>query len=256
MRVTQVKHGEQHQGSTTLQLGAGPRKAKNVNKPQLGHLEAAGVGPKAVLAEFKVSADAVLPPGTPIIARHFVPGQYVDARGTSQGKGFQGVMKRWNFGGQGASHGVSRTHRALGSTGQGTNPARVFKGKKMPGRMGGRNVTVQGLQVYKIDLKRDLVYIKGAVPGTAGTYVRLADSIKAAPPSPVPYPTFHITPEVQAQRDAWASGEFLAPAAAEAARVAGSLPKGYKHEPAFELVMEAPEMDPFSIAANAGGVEV
>ncbi len=183
-------------GYTSVQLGAGEKKLKNTSQPERGHLDRwidgdGSAAPKRKLWEFRVTPDALLHPGTPILAQHFVPGQLVDVCGTSKGKGFQGVMKRWNFKGQGASHGVSITHRSLGSTGQNTSPGRVFKGKKMPGRMGGERVTVQNLWLYKIDTERNLLYIKGQVPGNKGAYLRVTDAVKGARfPAPPPVPTF------------------------------------------------------------------
>ena len=149
VQVLQVKTPDVH-GYRALQLGAGERKPKRVTKPLQGHFRAANVDFKEKLAEFRVTEDAMLPVGTRLNARHFVPGQYVDVTGTSIGKGFQGGMKRWGFSGQPASHGVSKTHRSLGSTGQCQDPGKVWPGKKMPGRMGGKRVTTQALLVYKV----------------------------------------------------------------------------------------------------------
>lgn len=143
------------------------------------------------LSEFRVSEDAILPLGTKIEASHFVPGQLVDVCGTSKGKGFQGAMKRWNFKGGSASHGNSLAHRALGATGQCQDPGRVFKNKKMPGRMGGDRKTVQNLFLLKIDTERQLLYVKGAVPGSNGSFVRISDAVKGPfYPSPPPFPTY------------------------------------------------------------------
>jgi large subunit ribosomal protein L3 len=153
-----------------------------------GHFAKAKVTPKARLAEFRVSEDALLEPGTALTVDHFVIGQYVDVCGTSIGKGFAGAMKRWGFKGLRASHGVSVAHRSHGSTGNRQDPGRVFKGKKMAGHMGNRRVTVQNLEVVGIDPERGLLLVKGAVPGNRGGYVRVTDAIKRALPQDAPYP--------------------------------------------------------------------
>ncbi|GAB9473936.1 hypothetical protein Gpo141_00011080 [Globisporangium polare] len=188
-QVTQVKTADRH-GFNAIQLGVGLRKARNVTKPVLGHLAKAGVPPKRQLQEFQVSEDALLPLGTTLSALHFTPGQFVDVCGTSKGKGFQGVMKRHNFAGQPASHGNSKTQRHMGSTGQCQDPGKVFKGKKMPGRMGGERVTRDNLWVVKVDAERNLVYVKGTVPGSNGGIVRVTDARKKKPTAPLHYPTF------------------------------------------------------------------
>jgi len=188
--VVQVKT-EAENGYTALQLGVSEAKVKNVTKPLDFHFRKAGVAPKRKLGEFRVKPDGVLPVGTAIHAAHFVPGQLVDVCGITKGKGFQGAMKRHNFSGQRATHGVSKTHRAIGSTGQCQGPGRVFKGKKMPGRMGSNKVTMQNLEVYKIDNARNLVYVRGHVPGVAGGFVRIQDAVKGPKfPSDPPFPTF------------------------------------------------------------------
>jgi large subunit ribosomal protein L3 len=175
-------------GYTAVQLGMGRAKAKNVSKPMRGHFAKARVTPKARLAEFRVSEDALLEPGTALTVGHFVLGQYVDVCGTSIGKGFAGAMKRWGFKGLRASHGVSVSHRSHGSTGQRQDPGKVFKGKKMAGHMGDRRVTVQNLEVVGIDHERGLLLVKGAVPGARGGYVRVTDAVKRALPQEAPYP--------------------------------------------------------------------
>src|SRR3954453_12411428 len=156
---------EESDGYTAVQLGAGTAKVKNVTKPQRGHFAKAKVEPKARLAEFRVSEDALVEIGAEITAAHFVSGQYVDVTGTSIGKGFAGGMKRHNFGGLRASHGVSVSHRSLGSTGQRQDPGKTFKNKKMAGQMGNERVTTQSLEVIAADSERGLILIKGAVPG-------------------------------------------------------------------------------------------
>ena len=175
-------------GYAAVQLGIGRAKAKRVTKPMRGHFAKAKVTPKAKLAEFRVSEDALLEPGTALGVGHFVIGQYVDVCGTSIGKGFAGAMKRWGFRGLRASHGVSVSHRSHGSTGQCQDPGKVFKGKKMAGHMGDRRVTVQNLEVIGIDPERGLILVKGAVPGARGGYVRVTDAVKRALPQEAPYP--------------------------------------------------------------------
>lgn len=189
-QITQVKD-ESRNGYTSLQLGVGEAKEKNVAKPQLHHMRAAGVPVKREMGEFRVTPDALIPAGTTLSARHFVPGQMVDVTGTSKGKGFQGGMKRHNFAGQPASHGNSVSHRALGSTGCRQDPGKVWKGKKMPGHMGVDRITVMNLKVFKIDPARNLVFIHGQVPGNNGGFVRIRDALKGAKfPTPPPFPTF------------------------------------------------------------------
>ena len=175
-------------GYTALQLGSGKAKVKNVTKPMRGHFSKAKVEPKKQLVEFRVSKDAILNVGDEITADHFVPGQYVDAVGTSIGKGFAGVMKRHNFSGLRASHGVSLTHRSGGSTGQCQDPGKVFKGKKMAGQMGDAQVTIQNLKVVSTDQNRGLILVQGAVPGCKGSRVLLKDAVKMLPFKDVPYP--------------------------------------------------------------------
>jgi len=175
-------------GYTALQLGVGGVKIKNVTKPQRGHFAKAKVEPKARLAEFRVSEDAVLPIGAEITAEHFVPGQFVDVVGISIGKGFAGAMKRHNFGGLSASHGVSISHRSHGSTGQRQSPGKTFKNKKMAGHLGAARVTTQSLQVISADASRGTLMIKGSVPGSAGGYVIVKDAVKRKAPNELPFP--------------------------------------------------------------------
>ncbi|GAN02391.1 50S ribosomal protein L3-2, chloroplastic-like [Mucor ambiguus] len=175
--VTDVRTEEKH-GYTALQVGCSPKKEKNVPKPMIEHFKSLGVGLREKLYEFKVTKDAVLPIGTELTAEHFVTGQYVDVTAPSIGKGFAGVMKRWNFKGLPASHGVSLTHRSGGSTGQRKWPSKVFKGKKMAGRLGGESVTVQSLKVIKVDPELNLVYVKGSVPGFDDQFVKIKDAVK------------------------------------------------------------------------------
>jgi large subunit ribosomal protein L3 len=179
---------EERDGYTAVQLGVGTAKVKNVTKPMRGHFAKAKVEPKRKLTEFRVSPDALLEVGSELTADHFVPGQYVDVVGTSIGKGFAGVMKRHNFGGLRASHGVSISHRSHGSTGQRQDPGKVFKGKKMAGHMGNRRVTVQNLKVVSTDADRGLILVHGAVPGAEGGFVLVRDAVKRKLPEGVPFP--------------------------------------------------------------------
>jgi large subunit ribosomal protein L3 len=175
-------------GYAALQLGSGAAKVKNVSQPQRGHFAKAKVEPKQKLAEFRVSEDALVPVGAELSAAHFVPGQYVDVTGTSIGKGFAGGMKRHNFGGLRASHGVSISHRSLGSTGQRQSPGKTFKNKKMAGHLGAERVTTQSLEVVAADGERGLLLIKGAVPGSKQGWVLVRDAKKRKAHDGLPFP--------------------------------------------------------------------
>jgi large subunit ribosomal protein L3 len=175
-------------GYTAVQLGAGAAKAKRTTKAMRGHYAAAKVEPKRKLVEFRVSPENLIEVGAELSAEHFVEGQKVDVSGTSIGKGFAGAMKRHNFGGLRATHGVSISHRSHGSTGQCQDPGRVFKGKKMAGHMGAARVTTQNLEVVRTDADRGLVFIKGAVPGSKGGWVTVKDAVKKKLPEGVPFP--------------------------------------------------------------------
>jgi large subunit ribosomal protein L3 len=175
-------------GYTALQLGAGTRKPSRLTKADRQNFAVAKVEPKRKLVEFRVTPENLIDVGAQITADHFVPGQFVDVTGTNQGKGFQGAMKRWNFGGLRATHGVSLSHRSLGSTGQRQDPGKVFKGKKMAGHMGDVNVTTQNLRVVKTDPERGLIMIRGAVPGAKGGWVLLRDAVKRSLPDAAPKP--------------------------------------------------------------------
>ncbi len=192
---------EDKHGYTALQLGAGAAKVKRMTKADRGHFAVAKVEPKRKLAEFRVSTDNMIEVGAEITADHFVAGQYVDATGVSIGKGFAGAMKRWNFGGLRASHGVSISHRAHGSTGHSQDPGKVFKGKKMAGQMGRERVTTQNLQIVSTDAERGLILVRGSVPGAKGGWVFLRDAIKRQLPDGVPFPGAFRAPE-GAQADA------------------------------------------------------
>src|SRR5436189_1710979 len=175
-------------GYVALQLGAGTRKVKNVSKAERGRFAVAKVEPKRTIAEFRVSDDAMIPVGAEITADHFLVGQYVDVTGTSIGKGFAGGMKRWNFGGLRASHGVSVSHRSIGSTGGRQDPGKVFKNKKMPGHMGVDRVTTLNLRVGQLDLDRGLILVEGAVPGAKGGWITVLDAVKKPLPKEAPKP--------------------------------------------------------------------
>ena len=186
-RVVSVRTRERD-GYWAVQLGVGTAKVKNVSKPQRGHFARAKVEPKARLAEFRISEDAVLAVGAEITAAHFVPGQRVDVTGISIGKGFAGAMKRHNFRGLRASHGVSISHRSHGSTGQRQSPGKTFKSKKMAGHLGAIRVTTQSLEVIAADAERGVLMIKGSVPGSPGGYVSITDAVKRRMPENLPFP--------------------------------------------------------------------
>ena len=204
---------EEKDGYTAVQLGAGTAKAKRTSQAMRGHFAAAKVEPKRKVAEFRVDADNLIAVGEEIIADHYYAGQYVDVAGTSIGKGFAGAMKRHNFGGLRATHGVSISHRSHGSTGQCQDPGKVFKGKKMAGHMGAARVTTQNLEVVKTDTARGLIMVKGAVPGSKGGWVTVKDAVKK------PFPENAILPAAlasAAREAAKAAEEAAAAAAAEA----------------------------------------
>jgi large subunit ribosomal protein L3 len=186
-QVVAVRTAEKD-GYTALQLGVGKAKVKNVGKPLRGHFAKAKIEPKRKLAEFRVPADKLLEVGAEIGADHFVAGQFVDVAGSTTGKGFQGVMKRWNFAGLEASHGVSVSHRSHGSTGQRQDPGRTFKGKKMAGHMGTARITTQNLKVVATDADKGLIMVRGSVPGQAGSFVFVSDAVKRKLPKEAPQP--------------------------------------------------------------------
>jgi large subunit ribosomal protein L3 len=187
LQVVAQRNADDH-GYTAVQLGAGNAKAKNTSKAMRGHFAVAKVEPKRKVAEFRVAPENMIEVGAEITANHYVEGQFVDVSGTSIGKGFAGAMKRHNFGGLRASHGVSISHRSHGSTGQCQGPGKVFKGKKMAGHMGAVRVTTQNLQVVKTDADRGLIMIKGAVPGSKGGWVTVKDAVKKPLVDNVPFP--------------------------------------------------------------------
>ncbi len=175
-------------GYTAVQLGIGKAKVKNVSRAERGHFALAKVEPKRKVAEFRVAPDALIPVGAEITADHFVPGQFVDVTGTTTGKGFAGGMKRWNFGGLRASHGVSISHRSLGSTGGRQDPGKTFKNKKMAGHLGVDRVTTQNLRVVRTDVENGLILVEGAVPGVKGGWIRVRDAVKRSLPKEAPRP--------------------------------------------------------------------
>ena len=187
LEVVSVRTKEKD-GYSAVQLGCGNVKAKNLSKPLKGHFAKANVEPKQKLAEFRVSEDCLLSVGDKLSVEHFVSGQFVDVCGTSIGKGFAGVMKRHNFAGLEASHGVSISHRSHGSTGQRQDPGKVFKGKKMAGHLGDERITVQNLKVVSVDASKGLIMVKGAVPGSENSWVYVTDAVKKPLASNLPMP--------------------------------------------------------------------
>lgn len=175
-------------GYNALQLGVGAAKAKNTSKAMRGHFAKAKVEPKRKLVEFRVDATALVEPGTELVASHFVPGQYIDVVGETKGKGFAGAMKRWNFAGLEATHGVSVSHRSHGSTGQRQDPGKTFKGKKMAGHLGQERVTQQNLEVVSVDDAEGFIVVLGAVPGAKNSYVLVSDSVKKGLDPKAPFP--------------------------------------------------------------------
>ncbi|MBW3098562.1 50S ribosomal protein L3 [Pseudohoeflea coraliihabitans] len=179
---------DEKNGYTAVQLGAGMAKVKNTSKALRGHFSVAKVEPKSKVVEFRVSTDNLIDVGAELTAEHFIAGQLVDVSGITQGKGFAGAMKRHNFGGLRATHGVSVSHRSHGSTGSNQDPGKVWKGKKMAGHMGQTKVTTQNLQVVSTDADRGLILVRGAVPGAKGSWIVVRDAIKSGVPADAPRP--------------------------------------------------------------------
>ena len=235
-------------GYTAVQLGAGVAKAKNVSKPARGHFGKAEVEPKAYVAEFRVTEDNLLEVGAEISAAHFVAGQLVDIQGKTQGKGFQGGMKRWGFAGLRATHGVSVSHRSLGSTGQRQDPGKVFKNKKMAGHMGDKNRTQQNLEIVRTDTDRGLLFVKGSVPGSKGTWLLVKDSVKVAlhPDAPKPAGLKELVAELVHEEAPAGMVEAAAvheiPALPSAEEVAAGVAEADAHG-AGEVNPDAPEGD-------------
>ena len=204
-------------GYVALQLGSGARRIKNVGKAERGHFAVAKVEPKRRVVEFRVPEDALIPVGAEITADHFVVGQFVDVTGTTIGKGFAGPMKRWNFGGLRASHGVSVSHRSIGSTGGRQDPGKTFKNKKMPGHLGTDRVTTLNLRVVQTDVERGLIMIEGAVPGHKGGWITVRDAVKRAAPKDLPKPGKFKAPAADAAPAKEATKEAAKAEAAPAA---------------------------------------
>lgn len=237
-------------GYVAVQLGAGEAKAKRVSAPMRGHFAKANVAPKRKIVEFRVSEDNLIPVGEEIIAAHYFAGQFVDIAGTSIGKGFAGAMKRHNFGGLRASHGVSISHRSHGSTGQCQDPGKVFKGKKMAGHMGAVRVTTQNLQVVKTDTDRGLIMVKGSVPGSKGGWVIVKDAVK----KPISDSTIYPAALRSAEREAKRLAEEAAAAAAaeeEAARQAALEAEAAAQEAALAEAQASIESDKAAADPNA-----
>jgi large subunit ribosomal protein L3 len=204
-------------GYVALQLGSGTRKVKNVSKAERGRFAVAKVEPKRTIAEFRVSEDAVIPVGAEITADHFLVGQFVDVTGTSIGKGFAGGMKRWNFHGLRATHGVSVSHRSIGSTGGRQDPGKTFKNKKMPGHMGAERVTTLNLKVVQVDVERGLLLVEGAVPGAKSGWIMVRDAVKKKLPKEAPKPgKFRVADEAAAEPKSDTKPEAKADAKPEA----------------------------------------
>jgi len=197
----------ENDGYTAVQLGAGEAKAKRTTAAMRGHFAKANVAPKRKLCEFRVSPENLIDVGAEISAEHYLAGQHVDIAGTSIGKGFAGAMKRHNFGGLRASHGVSVSHRSHGSTGQCQDPGKVFKGKKMAGHLGAARVTTQNLQVVRTDAARGLIMVKGSVPGAKGGWVTIKDAVKKAAPADLPLPAALKTAAAPAEQVSVEGGE-------------------------------------------------
>jgi len=231
-------------GYTAVQLGAGNAKAKRTSKAMRGHFAAAKVEPKRKVAEFRVAPENMINVGETLTANHYFEGQYVDVCGTSIGKGFAGAMKRHNFGGLRATHGVSISHRSHGSTGQCQDPGKVFKGKKMAGHMGAAKVTTQNLQVVKTDADRGVIMVKGAVPGSKGGWVTIKDAVKKPTPENVIYPAGLKSMAEEAERLA---EEAAAAAAAEEEAAAKAAAE------AEQAALEAAETDAATDAPEEGG---
>ena len=241
VQVVQVRTTERD-GYNAVQLGAGAAKTKRVSKAMRGHFATAKVEPKSKLAEFRVSDDALLEIGVTLVPSHFVAGQKVDVAGTSQGKGFAGAMKRHNFSGLRATHGVSVSHRSHGSTGQCQEPGKVFKGKKMAGHMGAATNTTQNIEVVAVDDAEGLVLLKGAVPGSKGGWVRISDAVKQKLPEGVPFPA-RTTVDVETD----------AKAAAQAAKDAEEAEKQAAKDAAEAEKQAAKDAAEAEKAAAAGG---
>ena len=225
-------------GYVAVQLGAGAAKAKRTSQAMRGHFAAANVEPKRKVAEFRVAPENMIAVGEEFTANHYFEGQYVDVSGTSIGKGFAGAMKRHNFGGLRATHGVSVSHRSHGSVGQCQDPGKIFKGKKMAGHMGSARVTTQNLQVVRTDLDRGLIMIKGAVPGSKGNWVTVKDAVKKPASENTMYPAGLVSLNKEAQRLAEEAAKAAAAAEAEAAAAAAAAEQAAMEASATEAPAE------------------
>ena len=229
---------EDKHGYTAVQLGAGTAKAKRTSQAMRGHFAAAKVEPKRKVAEFRVAEENMIEVGEELTANHYFEGQYVDVCGTSIGKGFAGAMKRHNFGGLRATHGVSISHRSHGSVGQCQDPGKIFKGKKMAGHMGAARVTTQNLQVVRTDADRGLIMVKGAVPGSKGGWVTIKDAVKKPTPEGVIYPAGLKSLDDEAKRLAEEAAAEAAAAEAAAAEAAALEEQKALEEAEAELAQE------------------
>jgi len=218
--------GKDKNGYVALQLGAGSRRTNNMIKADRGYFAKAKIEPKRKLAEFRVSDDALIPVGAEITADHFIPGQFVDVCGISIGKGFAGGMKRWNFAGLRASHGVSISHRSIGGTGGRQDPGKTFKNKKMPGHMGVERVTTLNLKVVQTDIERGLILVEGAVPGAKGGWITVRDAVKKPLPKEAPKPGKFRVAETADAKPAEAPAAEAAPAATPAPDTAPAAKEG------------------------------
>lgn len=205
-------------GYVAVQVGYGKAKLSRVNKARRGQFAKANIEPKKKVAEFRVAEDALLEIGQEIRANHFIKGQFVDVTGTTKGKGFAGAMKRWNFAGLEASHGVSVSHRSHGSTGQRQDPGKTFKNKKMAGHLGVEQITTQNLEIVQIDEARNLILVRGAVPGVDNAYIRVEDAEKRARPADAPYPAVKVEAKAEAKPEAAPAAEAPAAEAATEAK--------------------------------------
>jgi large subunit ribosomal protein L3 len=240
-----AKRTAEKDGYSAVQLGAGKAKAKRTSQAMRGHFAAAKVEPKRKIAEFRVDEANLIDVGEEITANHYFEGQFVDVSGTSIGKGFAGAMKRHNFGGLRATHGVSISHRSHGSTGQCQDPGRVFKGKKMAGHMGAARITTQNLQVVRTDADRGLIMVKGAVPGSKGGWVTIKDAVKK------PFPENAILPAALASDAAAAAKAAEEAAAAAAAEEEAAAKAAAEAEQAALDAAEAEAPDPIAEAEAA-----
>ena len=219
-------------GYVALQLGSGPRRSNNMSKADRGYFGKQNVEPKRKLAEFRVTEDSVIPVGAEITADHFIPGQFVDVCGITIGKGFAGGMKRWNFGGLRASHGVSISHRSIGGTGGRQDPGKTFKNKKMPGHLGVERVTTLNLKVVQTDVERGLLLGEGAVPGSKSAWVTVRDAVKKKLPKEAPKPgKFRVSEGAETKSEAKAAPKSAPeaeqkPAEASAPEVAAPAKEG------------------------------